>query len=306
MTNAGVAMNALGWFGLGLSAGLLMALLVGRRGQAFLSAIHPWLLRGSLAVLAALSIALLSFQPEDAPTTAALGSAAESRAMTGEAAPAAAGSMEAATAILSARLGAKGGSDADWTLLAQSYDFLGRSADAELARQHKVPAQRSLQDSMAASASMLGAAKSSSSTSPGAAPANGTVAALLAKAEEHRRKREFKQACDVYRSVVASGGMTADAWADYADALASSSPSGSLSGEPAAAIAKALSLDPRHTKALWLNASLAHEEHRYQDALAAWRTLLALIPPGSSDARIVEANIAEATRLAGVKAGSRG
>jgi cytochrome c-type biogenesis protein CcmH/NrfG len=90
--------------------------------------------------------------------------------------------------------------------------------------------------------------------------------------------------------------MTADAWADYADAQASVS--GKLAGEPARAIAAALAADPTHAKALWLQASLAHEEHRYGDALGTWRQLLAVVPPGSSDARIVTANIDEATRLA--------
>ena len=32
--------------------------------------------------------------------------------------------------------------------------------------------------------------------------------------------------------------------------------------------------------------------------IAAWRQLQALMPPGSSDAKIIEANIAEASRLA--------
>jgi cytochrome c-type biogenesis protein CcmH len=119
---------------------------------------------------------------------------------------------------------------------------------------------------------------------------------LLARAEDHRRKREFAQACGLYASVAARGGMTADGWADYADAQASIN--GRLAGGPARYIAAALALDPRHAKALWLQASLAHEERRYNDALASWRRLQALVPPGSSDARIVEANIAEAARLA--------
>jgi cytochrome c-type biogenesis protein CcmH/NrfG len=48
--------------------------------------------------------------------------------------PGTGGSMEAATATLAARLAAKGGTDEDWNLLAQSYDFLGRTDDAKLAR----------------------------------------------------------------------------------------------------------------------------------------------------------------------------
>lgn len=90
--------------------------------------------------------------------------------------------------------------------------------------------------------------------------------------------------------------MNADAWADYADALASAG--STLQGAPADALKKALALDPRHPKALWLKASLEHEEHRYTDAVATWRNLLAVVPANSSDARIIEANIAEATRLA--------
>jgi cytochrome c-type biogenesis protein CcmH len=127
-------------------------------------------------------------------------------------------------------------------------------------------------------------------------PGSGEVADLLARAEDHRRNREFVQACALYASVAARGGMTADGWADYADAQASVD--GRLAGEPARYIAAALAIDPQHPKALWLQASLAHQERRYSDALATWRRLQSVVPPDSSDARIVEVNIAEAARLA--------
>ena len=45
-------------------------------------------------------------------------------------------SMESAAAGLEARLARDGGSAADWNLLAQSYEFLGRAADAQRAREH--------------------------------------------------------------------------------------------------------------------------------------------------------------------------
>jgi hypothetical protein len=45
-------------------------------------------------------------------------------------------SMESAAAGLEARLARDGGSAADWNLLAQSYEFLGRAADAQRARAH--------------------------------------------------------------------------------------------------------------------------------------------------------------------------
>jgi cytochrome c-type biogenesis protein CcmH/NrfG len=44
-------------------------------------------------------------------------------------------SLEEATAGLEARLARQGGSASDWTLLAQSYEFLGRTADAQRARE---------------------------------------------------------------------------------------------------------------------------------------------------------------------------
>ncbi len=51
----------------------------------------------------------------------------------------AASSMQAALMRLEQRLAAQGGSDADWELLAQTYDFLGRKADAVDARsRHQV------------------------------------------------------------------------------------------------------------------------------------------------------------------------
>jgi len=119
---------------------------------------------------------------------------------------------------------------------------------------------------------------------------------LVAQADELRRQRKFKEAAETYQRAVAAGGMDADSWADYADALASAG--SSLQGAPADALAKALALEPRHPKALWLKASLEHEEHRYRDAVSTWRNLLAVVPADSSDVRIIEANIAEATKLA--------
>ncbi len=160
--------------------------------------------------------------------------------------------------------------------------------------------ERTLDDAVRASVGILGGG-----TGP-AMPADaarglvaGSPAALLARADEQRRQRQFAQAVDTYRKVVAVGGMTADAWADYADATASVT--SSLQGEPEAAIQRALALNPRHAKALWLKASLEHETRAYVAAAATWRELLTVVPPESSDARIIEANIAQAVRLAGGK-----
>ena len=230
-----------------------------------------------------------------ATATDAAGTAAPAAAQPASSAPGTAGSMESATLALAARLSAQGGTDDQWKLLAQSYDYLGRPGDAELARQHQVSGASGLRDAVMASAALLPGARpgATGAATPTAGPTG--AAALLASAEQHRRKREFSAACADYAQLAKQGAMNADTWADYADASAAMT--GSLAGEPDRYLDQALALDPRNAKALWLKASLQHEQRRYKDAVATWKRLLAVVPADSSDARIVQANIAEASRL---------
>lgn len=127
-----------------------------------------------------------------------------------------------------------------------------------------------------------------------AAPNN--IAGWLTLAHLYRQQRDFPAARGAFDKVIALNGMTAESWADYADVLGSLS-GGSLAGEAGRAIDKALALDAKQPKALWLKASLAHEQQQYEKALAAWQVLRSQLPDDSSDARIVDANIAEATQL---------
>jgi cytochrome c-type biogenesis protein CcmH/NrfG len=53
---------------------------------------------------------------------------------------AAAGSLDEVTHKLATRLATTGGSDSEWTLLAESYDYLGRTAEAAAARAHSAAA----------------------------------------------------------------------------------------------------------------------------------------------------------------------
>jgi cytochrome c-type biogenesis protein CcmH len=182
---------------------------------------------------------------------------------------AASSSIEQATEQLAARLARSGGSDADWELLAQSYEYMGRTEDAARARQHSISAGVTTQEANDA----------------------------LAAAQSLRAKRDFAGARREFEKLTASNMMTADSWADYADVLAALS-NDKLAGAPAQAIDKALALNPNHLKAMWLKASLANEEHRYPDAVALWKQLRSLIDDSSSDAKIIDANIAEAEQLA--------
>jgi cytochrome c-type biogenesis protein CcmH len=191
------------------------------------------------------------------------------------------GSVEDATKKLAERLERQGGSSADWLLLAQSYDFMGRTADAAQARQH------------------AGAGGASTPAPRPAVSADSTR--LLAEADKHRIAHEYPQAVEAYQRLARMNGMTADAWADYADAAASGN-GGKLSGPPGEYLAQALRLDPDHAKALWLQASLLDEQQRYPEAIGVWQHLSKGLPADSSDAKIVEANIAEARRLSGESA----
>lgn len=186
--------------------------------------------------------------------------------------------LDVAAEKLAARLSQQGGTAEEWILLAQTYEHLGRGPEAEAAR-----SQRAL--------------------SPGSQTATPAAAdATLAAAEALRRKRDFPAAVAAFEDVIARGGMTADGWADYADALASRA-GGRLAGAPSRAIEQALRLDPAHPKALWLAASLAMEEHRYARALELWGSLRRLVPDDSADAPVIEGNIAEARGLAAAGAG---
>lgn len=114
--------------------------------------------------------------------------------------------------------------------------------------------------------------------------------------EQLRIQRKFSEAAAAFREAVEADPTDADAWADLADASAAAAGKDLTAGRDA--IERALAIDPHHLKALWLRASLELQERRYPAAAATWRELQALVPPGSSDARVIEANIAEADELA--------
>lgn len=227
-----------------------------------------------------------------APHDGAMGGPSEPAA--GGADAAAAGDMEAAIARLEARLQQEPGDVAGWQLLAQSYEFVGRSADAERARAR-------------AGGAPAGAAPGPASTAPAGAAAsapaiaaNGSVDALVNTAQTARRNRDFKTAIANFEQLAKRNAMSADLWADYADAVGASR--GRLDESSEALLAKALALDPNHPKALWLLGSLQVERADYRSALATWQRMQKVLPPDSSDARLIAANIAEARAALGAQA----
>jgi cytochrome c-type biogenesis protein CcmH len=232
-------------------------------------------------------------------------------------------SMESEIAGLEARLARDGGSNDDWNLLAKAYEFLGRPDDARRARAHIAnPAAGTTVSQMSAGALAAAADATEIRTPAGggttaqSAASSAPVASLaelekrvkqsprdtqswLALADLYRAQHDDRAAGTALEKVIELKGMTAQSWADYADVLASLT-GGSLAGDAGRAIDKALALDPANLKALWLKASQAHDERRFTEALSWWRKLRGALPADSPDARMIDANIVEDTRLAGL------
>ncbi|MBI5275344.1 MAG: c-type cytochrome biogenesis protein CcmI [Burkholderiales bacterium] len=81
--------------------------------------------------------------------------------------------------------------------------------------------------------------------------------------------------------------------ADFADALAMVNGK-SLEGRPSELVAAALQLDAKHPKALSLAGTAAFNRGDFATAIAMWRRLQAVLPPGSDAARSVAGSIAQA------------
>ena len=93
----------------------------------------------------------------------------------------------------------------------------------------------------------------------------------------------------------------ADLLADYADALGAAE--GGLNAKSKELIARALKADPTHWKALALAGTAAFNGKDYRLAVTYWERMKATVPPGSPIAGSIDASIAEARELGGLKAG---
>jgi cytochrome c-type biogenesis protein CcmH len=205
------------------------------------------------------------------------------------------GSLDAMLAQLESRLRGGGGTETDWELLAQTYDYSGRKADASNARNKHEVASATRPDTGDPQWPLLLQQPPKAQTSPSAQQ-------LLNAATQARGQRNFAAARSSYEQLAALGQMSAQSWADYADVVASLN-GGRLDGLPQQYIDAALKLDPANEKALWLKASTLHQQKRYALAISTWIQLLALIPAGSTHTTTFAENLAEDQRLAGGSAG---
>ena len=87
--------------------------------------------------------------------------------------------------------------------------------------------------------------------------------------------------------------------ADYADSMAVNNNS-DLTGEPMKLVERALKLDPKNLKALYLAGTQAFNTKDYTSAVQIWEKMVAVSPPGNVFSQQVEPAIVEARRLAGM------
>lgn len=162
----------------------------------------------------------------------------------------------------------------------------------------RAPADWMQQSAVALNRMTVAPAPGAARTGVAAGPTAGTTGATnwALEGERLRVQRRFSEAADAFRRAVDANPADADSWADLADCEAAAAGRDLSRGKQA--ILRALEIDPRHRKALWLRASLELQEQRYGAAAATWRELSALVAPGSADARVIAANIEEAESLA--------
>ncbi len=111
----------------------------------------------------------------------------------------------------------------------------------------------------------------------------------------------FKESVEAYEHLAKIAPSDPQVLADYADALGMAQ-GGTLAGRPAELASQALSIDPKHRKALALAATAAMDAGDFAGATRYWQSLAAELTPGSEDELQVRAILDEVR----VKAGAAG
>jgi len=119
-------------------------------------------------------------------------------------------------------------------------------------------------------------------------------------ARSYMMQSRFSDAAGAFEHLTSINPKDADAWADYAEALALAN-SQNLAGKPIEAINRALQIDPKNQKALDLSGSAAYQAGDYKRAIEEWQKLLKILPAGSEELRTITAQISKAKEMAGNK-----
>lgn len=91
----------------------------------------------------------------------------------------------------------------------------------------------------------------------------------------------------------------AELLADYADALAMAN-GRNMAGRPYELVKKALAIQPKFQKALWLAGTATYQSGNFEDTLGYWKRLLEIFPTGSENYVQMQKNIAEIQQKLGL------
>lgn len=125
-------------------------------------------------------------------------------------------------------------------------------------------------------------------------PKNGEGWLLLAKTYGELRK--YPEAAAAYEKAAALLPADATMLADWADAHVMDK-GGKWDDEARKIVKRALATDGKHVKSLALSGSEAFDRADYKGAIEIWKRMKTVVEPDSMDARLADANIAEAKAM---------
>jgi cytochrome c-type biogenesis protein CcmH len=128
----------------------------------------------------------------------------------------------------------------------------------------------------------------------------GNVDGWVMLARTYYAMSRHADAARAFERAVALVPDNADLLADYADSAGVAE--GGLRGKSLELIERALKADPTHWKALALAGTAAFNRKDYQQAVDYWERMKKTVPPDSPIAGSIDASIAEAREMGGLKA----
>lgn len=121
---------------------------------------------------------------------------------------------------------------------------------------------------------------------------------LLSRSYMHTR--QFIKAEAAYKILTGLKTDDPNLWADYADIIAVNQ-KGNLEGKPYELIKRALALEPKHPKSLWLAGTYHFQKNEYKKAIRFWDILKAQLPADSRDVKMITTSINDAKKSLGIK-----
>ena len=111
---------------------------------------------------------------------------------------------------------------------------------------------------------------------------------------------QYAHAATAFEEAAKRNPKDAQLLADYADAAAMANER-RFDGKPTDLIARALKIDPKNAKALWLAGTLAYEAKDFRKALGLWKRLIEVVPADSEIAKQIQSDVAELQVMLGEK-----